>query len=81
MNETKRNKIKKVCDSLTREEAIELCEKLMIENEELKEVNSYYGFIADVLSEYCAKIVDNAFALEIKMHEAFNDKVTNLKWE
>lgn len=72
MNETKRNEIEEVCESLTREEAIELCKKLMTENEELKEVNSSYGFISDVLFEYCAKVVDNAFALEIKMHEAFN---------
>lgn len=57
MNETKRNEIEKVCESLTREEAIELCKKLMTENEELKEVNSSYGFISDVLFEYCAKVV------------------------
>ena len=35
MNETKRNEIKKFCESLTREEAIELCKKLIAENEEL----------------------------------------------
>lgn len=35
MNETKRNEIKKVCESLTRDEAIELCKKLIVENNEL----------------------------------------------
>lgn len=39
MNETKRNEIKKICESLTRDEAIELCEKLIAENEELKAIN------------------------------------------
>ena len=35
MNETKRNKIEKFCESLTRDEAIEFCKKLIAENEEL----------------------------------------------
>ena len=39
MNETKRNEIKKVCESLTRDEAIELCKELIVENEELKAIN------------------------------------------
>lgn len=39
MNETKRNEIKKVCESLTRDEAIELCKELIAENEELKAIN------------------------------------------
>lgn len=39
MNETKRNEIKEVCKPFTREEAIELCEMLIAENEELKAIN------------------------------------------
>ena len=35
MNETKRNEIAKFCESLTQDEAIELCKKLIAENEEL----------------------------------------------
>lgn len=35
MNETKRNEIEEFCESLTREEAIELCRKLIAENEDL----------------------------------------------
>lgn len=35
MNETKRNEIEKFCDTLTREESIELCKKLIVENNEL----------------------------------------------
>lgn len=35
MNETKRNEIEKVFEILTREEVIELCKKLISENEEL----------------------------------------------
>lgn len=81
MNETKRNEIKKVCESLTQKEAIELCEKLMIENEKLVEINAYYGWLSEELAEYCAKIVDNAFALEIKMHDAFDEEVVNRIWE
>ena len=44
MNETKRNKIEKVCESLTREEAIEFCEKLIAENEDLKAINYILRF-------------------------------------
>lgn len=36
MNETKRNNVDKVYESLTREEAIVLCKNLIAENEELK---------------------------------------------
>lgn len=35
MNETKRNEIAEFCESLTQDEAIELCKKLIAENEEL----------------------------------------------
>lgn len=47
MNET-RNEIKKVCESLTREEAIELCEKLIAENEELKAINYILRLIMSI---------------------------------
>ena len=80
MNETKRNEIEKVCESLTREETIELCKKLISENEELKRINGYYRWQADVLSEHCVKLVENAFSLEIKMQEAFVEGV-DLKWD
>ena len=36
MNETKINEIEKVCETLTREEAIELFKMLLVENETLK---------------------------------------------
>lgn len=36
MNETRRNEIEKICDTLTREEAIELFKMLLVENETLK---------------------------------------------
>ena len=39
MNETKRNEIEKVCESLTREEAIELFKMLLVENETLKRLS------------------------------------------
>lgn len=87
MDETKRNEIEKVCESLTREEAIELCKKLIAENdeltsenEELKRINGYYRWQADVLSERCVKLVEDAFSLEIKMHEAFVVGA-DLKWD
>lgn len=80
MNETKRNEVEKVCESLTREAAREFCKKLIAENEELKRINGYYRWQADVLSERCAKLVDDAFSLEIKMHEAFNEDL-DLKWD
>ena len=35
MNEAKRIEIAKFCESLTQDEAIELCKKLIAENEEL----------------------------------------------
>lgn len=35
MNETKRNEIAEFCESLTQNEAIELCKMLIAENEEL----------------------------------------------
>ena len=35
MNETKRNEIEKICESLTRDEAIEFCKELIAENGEL----------------------------------------------
>lgn len=35
MNETRKNNIEKVCESLTRDEAIEFCKKLIAENEDL----------------------------------------------
>lgn len=47
MNET-RNEIKKVCESLTREEAIELCEELIAENEELKAINYILRLIMSI---------------------------------
>lgn len=43
MNETKRNEIEKFCESLTREEVIELCKKLISENEELKAINCIFA--------------------------------------
>ena len=55
MNETKRNDFKKVCESLTREEAIELCEKLIAENEELKAISYILLLImsiSDAVVEY-----------------------------
>lgn len=67
MNETKRNKFEKVCESLKCEETIELCKKLISENEELKRLSGYYRWQEDVLSEHCVKLVENAFSLEIKM--------------
>lgn len=39
MSETRKNNIEKVCESLTRDEAIEFCKKLIAENEELKAIN------------------------------------------
>lgn len=48
MNETKRNKIKKVCESLTQEEAIELCKELIAENEELKAINYILRLIMSI---------------------------------
>lgn len=52
MNETKRNEIEKVCESLTREEAIVLCknliaenEELISENEELKAINWIFALV------------------------------------
>lgn len=39
MNETKRNEIAKLCESLSQDELIELCKKLIYENEELKSEN------------------------------------------
>lgn len=80
MNETKRNEIEKVCESLTREAAREFCKKLIAENEELKRINGYYRWQADVLSERCVKLVEDAYSLEIKMHEAFVEGV-DLKWD
>lgn len=47
MNET-RNEIKKVCESLTREEAIELCKELIAENEELKAINYILRLIMSI---------------------------------
>ena len=48
MNETKRYEIAKICESLTQDEAIELCKKLIAENEvliseneELEAINAY----------------------------------------
>lgn len=35
MNQTKSNEIEKFCEALTHDEAIELCKKLIAENEEL----------------------------------------------
>lgn len=48
MNETKRNEIKKVCESLTRDEAIELCKELIAENEELKAINCILRLVMGV---------------------------------
>lgn len=39
MNDTKRNEIAKLCESLSQDELIELCKKLIYENEELKSEN------------------------------------------
>ena len=36
MNEARRNKIEEICESLTRDEAIELFKMLLVENETLK---------------------------------------------
>lgn len=47
MNET-RNEIKKVCESLTQEEAIELCKELIAENEELKAINCILRLIMSI---------------------------------
>lgn len=47
MNET-RNEIKKVCESLTQEEAIELCKELIAENEELKAINYILRLIMSI---------------------------------
>lgn len=47
MNE-KRNEIKKVCESLTRDEAIELCKELIAENEELKSINYILRLIMSI---------------------------------
>ncbi len=39
MNETRKNKIEKICESLTREEAIELFKMLLVENETLRRLS------------------------------------------
>ena len=39
MNQTKRSEIAKFCESLTQDEAIELCKNLIAENEELISAN------------------------------------------
>lgn len=39
MNETRKNKIEKICESLTREEAIELFKMLLFENETLRRLS------------------------------------------
>ena len=39
MKETKRNEIEKCCESLSTDELIELCKKLIAENKDLKSEN------------------------------------------
>lgn len=39
MNEIRKNKIEKICESLTREEAIELFKMLLVENETLRRLS------------------------------------------
>lgn len=39
MNEIKKSEIEKICESLTREEAIELFKMLLVENETLKRLS------------------------------------------
>ena len=39
MNEIRKNKIEEICESLTREEAIELFKMLLVENETLKRLS------------------------------------------
>lgn len=63
MNETKRNEIEKFCESLTREEAIELCKKLIVENkeliaeyEELKAINFILRFVNGISEVVIEKI-------------------------
>lgn len=63
MNETKRNEIEKICDTLTREEAIELCKKLIVENneliaeyEELKAINFILLFVNGISKVVIEKI-------------------------
>ena len=63
MNETKINEIEKVCETLTREEAIELCKKLIVENgeliaeyEELKAINFILLFVNGISKVVIEKI-------------------------